>query len=47
MGWIVKLLGVVISAFAARQGTPFCFNQLKKFVKLRGATQPKKEEAKG
>ena len=47
MGWIVKLLGFVISAFAARQGAPFWFDMLKKLVNLRSATQPKKEEAKG
>jgi hypothetical protein len=48
MGWVLKLLGFVISAFAARQGAPFWFDLLKKLVSLRSATQPKKEEeAKG
>jgi hypothetical protein len=48
MGWVLKLLGFVISAFAARQGAPFWFDLLKKLVSLRNATQSKKEEeAKG
>ena len=47
-GWVLKLLGFVISAFAARQGAPFWFDLLRKLVNLRGGTQPKKEEeAKG
>jgi hypothetical protein len=47
-GWVIKLLGFVISAFAARQGAPFWFDLLRKLVNLRSATQPaKKEEAKG
>jgi hypothetical protein len=46
-GWVLKLLGFVISAFAARQGAPFWFDLLRKLVNLRGSTQPKQEEAKG
>ena len=47
-GWVIKLLGLVISAFAARQGAPFWFDLLRKLVNLRSSTQPaKKEEAKG
>ena len=45
-GWLIKLLGLVISAFAARQGAPFWFDLLKRLVNLRSATQPKKEEDK-
>lgn len=47
-GWVIKLLGIVISAFAARQGAPFWFDLLRKMVSLRSATQPtkKEEEAK-
>jgi len=47
-GWIIKLLGFVISAFAARQGAPFWFDMLRRLVSLRSSTQQaKKEEAKG
>jgi len=49
MGWVIKLIGIAISAFAARQGAPFWFDLLRKLVSLRSATQPakKEEEAKG
>jgi hypothetical protein len=48
VGWIIKLLGFIISAFAARQGAPFWFDMLRKLANLRSATQTaKKEEAKG
>jgi hypothetical protein len=47
-GWGLKVLGFIISAFAARQGAPFWFDLLRKLVNLRDSTQPKKEEeAKG
>ena len=47
-GWIIKLLGFAISAFAARQGAPFWFDMLRRLVSLRSSTQQaKKEEAKG
>jgi hypothetical protein len=47
-GWIIKLLGFVLSAFAARQGAPFWFDMLRRLVSLReSAKQEKKEEAKG
>jgi len=45
-GWLLKLLGFVISAFAARQGAPFWYDVLKKLINLREATKPK-EEPKG
>jgi hypothetical protein len=44
MGWIIKLLGFLISAVAARQGAPFWFDLLRKLVSLRESTQPKKKE---
>jgi hypothetical protein len=48
MGWVIKLIGIALSAFAARQGAPFWFDLLRKLVNLRSAAQPvKKEEAKG
>ncbi len=45
-GWLLKFLGLAISAFAARQGAPFWFDILKKLVNVRSAIKPK-EEAKG
>lgn len=48
IGWVIKILGFVISAFAARQGAPFWFDMLKKLVNLRSNIQsPKQDEAKG
>lgn len=32
IGWAIKLLGFLISAFAARQGAPFWFDLLKKMI---------------
>jgi hypothetical protein len=47
-GWVIKILGLIATAFAARQGAPFWFDLLRKLVSLRESTQaPKKEEAKG
>ena len=47
-GWVIKILGFVLSAFAARQGAPFWFDMLKKLVNLRSSIQsPSQEEAKG
>lgn len=47
-GWLLKVLGLVASAFAARQGAPFWFDLLRKLVNLRNTTQsPRREEAKG
>jgi hypothetical protein len=47
-GWILKVLGFALSAFAARQGAPFWFDMLRRLVSLRNAAKPKKEEeAKG
>ena len=46
-GWVIKLLGLMISAFAARQGAPFWFDMLRRLVSLRNTAQSKKEEAKG
>ncbi len=45
-GWLLKLLGFVISAFAARQGAPFWYDLLKKLLDIRSAIKPK-EEPKG
>lgn len=45
-GWLLKFLGFVISAFAARQGAPFWFDILKKLLTVRNEIKPK-EEPKG
>lgn len=35
IGWLVKAAGILLSAFAARQGAPFWFDLLRKLVSLR------------
>ena len=45
-GWVIKLLGLVISAFAARQGAPFWFDLTRKLVNVRSPA-PRREEARG
>lgn len=48
MGWFLKVLGLLISGLAARQGAPFWFDLLRKLVSIRGSQQSSKpEEAKG
>lgn len=37
VGWIMKIIGLVISAFAVSLGTPFWFDILNKLVNIRGA----------
>jgi hypothetical protein len=34
-GWLLKLMGILLSAFAARQGAPFWFDLLRKLISLR------------
>ena len=36
-GWILKLLGILITAMAGAQGSPFWFDLLKKLVNIRGS----------
>ncbi|HUH99091.1 MAG TPA: hypothetical protein VLZ89_17150, partial [Anaerolineales bacterium] len=36
-GWLSKLLGLLITAAAGAQGSPFWFDLLKKLVNLRGS----------
>lgn len=45
IGWLVKLMGFVISAFATRQGAPFWYDLLKKLLGMRNTV--KEEQAKG
>jgi hypothetical protein len=44
-GWLVKALGFLLSAFAARQGAPFWFDLLRKLISLRPVQSS--SEAKG
>ncbi len=45
MGWVMKLIGFLISALAARQGAPFWFDLLHRLVGIRDASQTKKKTA--
>jgi hypothetical protein len=36
-GWLLKIMGILLSAGAAAQGSPFWFDLLKKMVNVRGA----------
>ena len=43
-GWTVKILGLLISAFAAMQGAPFWFDLLRKVLNIRGKSKGKDED---
>lgn len=43
VGWLMKILGMVLSGAAAAQGAPFWFDILKKFVNIR-SSGPKPDE---
>jgi len=43
-GWLKKLMGLILTAFAVSLGAPFWFDILKKVVNLRGAGPPPKEQ---
>jgi hypothetical protein len=45
-GWLMKLLGLVVSIFAVSLGAPFWFDTLSKFINLRGAGTPPGETKK-
>jgi hypothetical protein len=45
-GWVLKVIGLLISAFAVSMGAPFWFDTLSKFVNLRGAGTPPGETKK-
>jgi hypothetical protein len=44
--WNLKILGILLSGFAAAQGSPFWFDVLKKFVNIRGAGKSPEEKSK-
>ena len=45
-GWNLKVLGILFSAFAAAQGSPFWFDILKKIVNIRGSGKSPDEKSK-
>jgi hypothetical protein len=45
-GWLLKVLGLMISAFAVSIGAPFWFDTLSKFINLRGTGTPPGETTK-
>ncbi len=45
-GWLQKVLGLLISAFAVSMGAPFWFDTLSKFINLRGTGTPPGETKK-
>jgi hypothetical protein len=45
-GWVLKLIGLLITVFAVSLGAPFWFDTLSKFVNLRGAGTPPGETKK-
>ena len=44
--WSLKIMGILITAFAAAQGSPFWFDILKKVVNIRGAGKSPEEKSK-
>jgi hypothetical protein len=46
-GWLTKLIGILLSAFAARQGAPFWFDILKKLISAKGQVSSKTEMPAG
>jgi hypothetical protein len=48
IGWLTKLLGLLLTGAAAAQGAPFWFDILKRLVNLRSSgTNPSEDQAKG
>ena len=45
-GWVVKFLGLTLSAFAAMQGAPFWFDLLKKLLDMKGGKSKSAGEEK-
>jgi hypothetical protein len=44
--WNLKVMGILLSAFAAAQGSPFWFDILKKIVNIRGSGKSPDEKPK-
>ena len=45
-GWLTKVIGIIFSAAAAAQGSPFWFDILKKLVNIRGSGAKPEEKTK-
>ena len=43
-GWLIKILGIVMSGVAVMQGAPFWFDTLKKLLDLRGSISAEKRQ---
>ncbi len=46
-GWITKLIGILISAFAAQQGAPFWFDVLRKLINVKSQASSKSDQPAG
>jgi len=46
-GWLSKLIGILISAFAAQQGAPFWFDVLRKMINVKSQASSKSEQPAG
>jgi hypothetical protein len=44
--WNLKVMGILLSGFAAAQGSPFWFDILKKIVNIRGSGKSPDEKSK-
>ena len=42
-GWLLKLLGILLTGFAVSQGAPFWFDLLNKFMVIRSTVKPKEK----
>jgi hypothetical protein len=42
-GWLLKLLGILLTGFAVSQGAPFWFDLLNKFMVVRSTVKPKEK----
>ena len=42
-GWVLKLLGILLTGFAVSQGAPFWFDLLNKFMVVRSTVKPKEK----
>ncbi len=43
-GWIIKVIGLMMSAFAAMQGAPFWFDMIDKILRISGKSKGKDED---
>jgi hypothetical protein len=44
-GWLLKIIGVLLTGFAISQGAPFWFDLLNKFMVIRSTVKPKEKSA--